>query len=304
MVDIVTNGVKNSDNQSRKLPSALWWLIPPGVALAWIPFRICSSLWFETGSQLFVQAWVLPVVALLAWTRKPDWQRTAKELEELFPDPRDPRRSGNMILIVLGCLGLILSQIALLPLVSILGFSLVIIGTVFYLFGPFLLRSVISPLLLLLLMIPPPQALFIALLARFQLAGATMLGGGLDLMGVQTRIMGAQVTIKQSGWQLQIIPSLSGIDVFLFVIFGTVSYLIWKRISLLKSLLTLLIAAFLTVITNVFRLLLIGLVARQYPTVANTLASIPALPAILCALAAIFLATRKLLSNPTTPEEK
>lgn len=304
MVDIVTNDVKNLDTQPRKQPSALWWLIPPGVALAWIPFRICSPLWFETGSQLFVQAWVLPVVALLAWTRKPDWQRTAKELEELFPDPRNPRRSGNMILIALGSLGLILSQVASLPLVSILSLCLVIIGTIFYLFGPFLLRSVISPLLLLLLMVPPPHTLFLALLARFQLAGATMLGGGLDLMGIRTRILGAQVTIQQSGWQLQITPSLSGIDVFLFVMFGTISYLMWKRIALLKSLLTLLIAAFSTVIINLFRLLLIGLVARQNPSVANTLASIPALPAILCALAVIFLVTRKLLSNPTTLEEK
>ncbi|WP_395141418.1 archaeosortase/exosortase family protein [Armatimonas sp.] len=304
MVDIVTNDVKNLDTQPRKQPSALWWLIPPGVALAWIPFRICSPLWFETGSQLFVQAWVLPVVALLAWTRKPDWQRTAKELEELFPDPRNPRRSGNMILIALGSLGLILSQVASLPLVSILSLCLVIIGTIFYLFGPFLLRSVISPLLLLLLMVPPPHTLFLVLLARFQLAGATMLGGGLDLMGIRTRILGAQVTIQQSGWQLQITPSLSGIDVFLFVMFGTISYLMWKRIALLKSLLTLLIAAFSTVIINLFRLLLIGLVARQNPSVANTLASIPALPAILCALAVIFLVTRKLLSNPTTLEEK
>ena len=304
MPSIVTNDATNADSPSRKQISVHWWLFLACIALVWIPIRVCSSLWFEAGSPLFVQPWIPFVTAFLVWTRRDEWNRTARELEDLFPDPRDPRRSGNLALILVGCLGLVLSNIASVPAGGILSACLIVFGAIFYIFGPFLLRSILPPLLLLLFAIPPPFALVNAILARFQLAGATMFGGSLELMGVKNRVLGSQVTVFQSGWRLNISPSLSGISTFLFVMLATIGFLIWKRISLLKSIFVLIIAAFLTVIMNFLRLLSIGLMAKQNPSLAEIFTNIPALPTILCALAATFLFTRKILSDSLSQEEK
>lgn len=253
-------------------------------------------MWFGPGSQTVFQAWVPFVVALLCWGRRDEWQRTREELESLFPDARDPRRSGNVFLVILGGAILLVGLLSALPSLSALGLVVMTVGAIYMLFGPFLLRVVITPLLFLLLMIPFPSGLMQALTVRYQFTGAAMLGGALELLSVKNRVLGPEVTLQASGQALGITPSLGGLGTFFFTILGTLAYLIWRRISIGRGLVALIIAGFLSCLVSVLRLLLLGYLTSNAPAVSETLQKVPALPTILIALALTWVFTRKLLS--------
>jgi hypothetical protein len=79
--------------------------------------------------------------------------------------------------------------------------------------------------------------------------------------------------------------------------------LIWKRISFFKGVVVLIISGFFTVIVNLCRLLIIGIVGRQNPLTAETLEHIPALPAMVGALLLSLLFTRKFFKTAPVKEE-
>jgi Transmembrane exosortase (Exosortase_EpsH) len=199
-------------------------------------------------------------------------------------------------MVILGGLGLLFGLVSSVPAASTFFLCIMIFGACLALAGPFLLRVVLTPLLYLLLMIPFPSSVIQALVVRFQLTGAAMLGGALELLSTKNRVLGPEVTMQSTGYPLTVSPSLSGVGTFFFAITATLAYLLWRRSSFGRGLVALIITAFISCLVSVLRLLILGEVASSNPSMADLLGKIPALPAILIVWALTWLFTRKLLS--------
>jgi Transmembrane exosortase (Exosortase_EpsH) len=293
---VTNNGPSPHGTGRNQFPYFWLWILLPGIALLWPPLRQCVPVWFGPGSQVVYQAFVPFVVIWLCWSRRTDWQRTQQELATLFPDPRDPRRSGNLSLVILGGVILLLGVLASLSSLSVFGLCLLIFGAVFAVAGPFLLRVILLPLLGLLLMIPFPSSLIQGIVIKYQLTGAAMLGGALELLGTKNRVLGPEVTLQASGHSLFVTPSLSGVGTFFFAIMGTLAYLLWKRSAFGRGLVALVIASFISCLVSLLRLLILGQVVNSNPALADIFQKVPALPAIVSVWGLTWFFTRKLLS--------
>ena len=295
MTTIVTSDIAPTTLASTvKFSQLLWrwgWIIIPFFILLGFLLRSSASLWFGGGSQLFFQVCVPFGAILLAWARREDWSRTHEELATLFPNPKDARRAGNIVLVILGGVLFLMSQVGSMPPLMIFSVWLILVGTIWYLSGPFLLRVMLTPLAFLLLAIPPPIGLFSGIVQKFQLVSASMLGGTLGLIGIKTRIQGAIVVIQDVGHTILISPTLSGVGIFCFVLVSTVCYLGWRRSTFLRGLLVLIIAVFITCLANVFRLTFLGIIARITPNFAklleNQLLFLPTITTVLLSLLVI-----------------
>ena len=264
-------------------------------------------MWFNSESQLLFGALVPLIAVLLIWTNREEWNRTSQELEELFPDPRDARRSGSPVPLFIGGIGILVAQIAALSQLTVLSFWLLVVGTILYVFGPFLLRVVAAPLLYALLAVPPPMGLALGIVRQFEITGAAMLGGALGLFGIKTRVSGPTVTLQDSGHTILLGGSQSGVGVFLCVLTITLAYLIWRRAPLGKCLIVMIIAGFGACVLGLVRNVLLGLIG-QFSDAALTLlenrfALVPALLTLLATLVLTHLFCKKFLRTSREIEE-
>lgn len=287
---------------SASAPSFLrrwWWLILPSLVLTTFVIKEMTAIWFNTGSQLIYQAFIAPIAGFLIWSRRQDLMKTLHELAQLFPDPLDKKRSGSSLLMGIGAVCLLVAQIGALPQLTIFSIWILVVGVVFYLFGPFLLRQTSIPLVFSLLAIPPPMSFALGLVHQFQITGAAMLGGALGLIGIKTRIAGPMVTLQQSGYTIVVGASESGVGVFLTTMTITLAYLIWQRVTFGKSIVVLIVAAFTSCVIGFLRITTLGLIAQANNTIAalfeGTLALVPALFTLLLSVGIIYGFSRKFL---------
>ncbi|WP_309709493.1 exosortase/archaeosortase family protein [Armatimonas sp.] len=307
MATIVTSDITPPTVPSTvKFPQLLrrwvWVMLPFSIILGFL-LRNGTSLWFGEGSQLFFQACVPVGAVLIAWSYREDWNQTHQELTTLFPNPRDARRSGNMVLVIVGGALLLMSQIGAMPPLMIFSVWIIQVGAIWYLFGPFLLRIMLTPLAFLLLAIPPPIGFFSGIVQKFQLISASMMGGTLGLIGIKTRIQGAVVVIQDVGHTIFIYPTTSGVGVFCFVLVSTICYLSWGRSNFLRGLIVLMVAAFITCLGNVLRLTFLGISARVMPDFAkileNQLLFIPTITTVFLCLLVIRSFSEKMAPSRT-----
>jgi exosortase/archaeosortase family protein len=150
----------------------------------------------------------------------------------------------------------------------------------------------LTPLAFLLLAVPPPIGLFSGVIQKFQLISASMMGGTLGLFGIKTRIQGAIIVIQEVGHTIFVYPTISGVGIFCFVLVSTLCYLGWRKSSIPKSLMVLIVAAFITCLGNVLRLTFLGIIARLSPDVAmlleNQLLFLPTITTTLLCLLVIY----------------
>ena len=284
-----------------------WWLLVPALILFSVTVRGLVPLWFNSESQLLFGGLVQVLTVFLIWSRRDDWNQTSHELEELFPNPRDARRSGSPVLLILGGIAILVAQVAALSQLTVISFWLLVVGTIFYVFGPFLLRVVAIPLLYALLAIPPPMGLALGIVRQFELTGSAMLGGALGLFGIKTRVSGPTVTLQDSGHIILVGGSQSGVGVFLCVLTITLAYLIWRRAPLGKSLVVMIVAGFGACVLGLVRNVLLGLIGQlsdaALTLLEDRLALVPALLTLLASLMFVYVACKKLLRASPEIEE-
>jgi hypothetical protein len=311
MATVVTSDLDLTDPPQTRNTSPTWknwlWLAVPGTVLVLYCLRGTIASWFSPDSQLLFQAFVPLGTLLLAWSRRVEWQTTSEELATLFPDPKNPRRSGNLGLVIAGGMLLLVAQLMALPLLTSVSLWLLLSGTLYYIFGPFLVRVMLMPLFFLLTMTPPPVGFFQGIVGQFQLIGAAMTSGVLELFGIKTRVQGIFLTIYGSGHNTVVTPTLGGVGIFCFVLLSTLCYLLWHRVSFLKSVLVLLISAFITCIGNLLRLVTLGALPRLSLSFAEIiegpLAFAPTLLTVSGILAVSYRLSKKLLKNRVQPRE-
>lgn len=282
--ETVTTEVKDKFKGARALDRAWLWILVPALALLWNPVRWGLVSWTSPGSPLFFQLFVPFGAAYLAWTRRDDWRRTTAELSELFPDPTSPKRVGNLFFVFAGAGLLLLAFLTAMPPLGIGALWLLLLGGIFYLYGPFLLRVVLAPLGFLLLAVPLPAGTLSRLVNGFQGVAASVTGQALTLFGVKVRILWGALTLLSSGYRLEITPSYTGLGVFFFVMVTSLLLILLRRPPVWKALIYLSLTAGITCVASILRIVLLALVARSNPLLATSFYEIPALPTILVAL--------------------
>jgi exosortase/archaeosortase family protein len=293
--------VENSERIARRsnAPSLLkaiagqrhWFLILlPLIVILIYPLRWCSAQWFSGESQWYFQPWAIVLALLWIALRHEALTRTLNELAELFPDPNSAQRRGNLSIVVLGLLTMLFAYIAAMPPLAIFSLILLIVGILFYLYGPFLVRSVSGPLLLLLLGIPWPSSITSSIVEMMQRRAASVVGQTLSLFGVPVRALGTTITFSANNYTVNVTPSYSGLGVFFFVLLTTFWWTRVHRVPFVKTVAALALAIFVVCITNILRLVIVVLAGRSSSETADGLYGISALPAILIDLIVLYVA--------------
>ena len=267
----------------------------PAVLLFGLVLRLCRNVWFLAGSPLSYQA-LIPLGALaLGWSRRHEVHTVCRELAALFPDPSHPKRRGSAALVWIGGAFLMAGMLALFPPLGLIGFFLMAAGVVFYLYGPFVLRSLLAPLsCLLLMLVPPPlQGLMTALNVVFQLRGTAFAGYVLRALGQNPHILGDTLILKNQA-PLVVPVTFSGLETLLAALAFTVFAALWHRPRFASALLIFFFAIVTAIMTNIMRILL--LVATHAPE------WLPALPFTAFACVTIWQMARRLSVRPPEVE--
>lgn len=280
--------------QNKTVAHVLWGIVPI-TALLWFPLRWGFATWSTPGTPLLFQVFVPLGAAYIAWSRREEWQRTQTELRELFPDPMSPKRVGNLSVVVLGGLVFLVSFLTAIPPLALFSLWLLLVGGIFYLYGPFLLRVVLAPLGFLLLGTPPPVGALSRLVNAFQGITAGVAGQALGLLGVKVRIVWGSITLLSTGYRLDISPSYTGLGVFFAMMVASLLLLFVKRVGVFRGAVYLLLAAVIACIANILRIVCLALIARSNPLLAPTLYQVPALPTLLIAFGLTYLLGNRLL---------
>lgn len=237
----------------------------PVALLCVILFQLCDNVWFSAGSVLTYQAFI-PLGALaLAWNRRQELRKIITELALLFPDPEHPKRRGNEWLAVFGALVILLGVIISLPVVGLIGLLLLVIGIVFCIWGPFVLRGLAAPISYLVLsFIPPPvQGLVGPISSNFHFRSVAFAGYILRAMGRKPTILGPTLTLNGQS-PLYVPSSFSGMGLLLGALAFTILVILWNRLKIGPAFLLLFTSVALALAANMLRVLM--LVSLQNPS--------------------------------------
>lgn len=218
---------------------------------------LCRTVWFNLGSPLNYQALVPLGVLLLIGNRRDEVHTVQRELASLFPDPTHPKRRGNEIPVWIGGLLLLAGVFAAFPTFGILGFIFISFGVVYYLTGPFVVRTLLLPLsLLFLMMFPPPiQALYGVAIQSFHFRSTAFAGYILKAFGQKPHIQDSTLILPGRA-PLSIPVAFNGLDIFLSALSFAIFCIVWHRIKIGMSTILLFFAVTTAMMINISRILL------------------------------------------------
>ena len=230
--------------------------------------RQAMTVWFAPSSALTFQPFVPLAVAALLWARRGQIRQQYQELLFLYGE-NSPKRRGNLWPTLAGCVLLLVAAITVTVPLGLFALVVIVTGTAYYLYGPFLLRPLLLPLSYLLLFVPLPNFLLAygTVLLRF---GSLLVAGQLlRFFFKDAQLIGPNVVFP--GFILQVSESAGG-STLLFPLAAFALWLaIYRRISIGSSLVLLVIAAAIASFITVSRLFVIGAIGAFSPEVGNAL---------------------------------
>ena len=219
---VVTNA---ADGNAQHAPTtaerlaALWrtqghWLyvlIPLSLILI-RPLRWCWGSWLSFDSPLVFQPFLPFLAAWLIWERRGELQEISDEISLVF-GADSPKRRGKLWPVLLSCVILVIAALAMVPSLAMLAFVGIVVGIVYYLYGPTILKALWQPLLLLVLMVPPPGIILGTFSAVLQTVTARIVGALLHLFVGDVRTVGNFIFMPTTPFPIG--PSLGGPSVAL-----------------------------------------------------------------------------------------
>ena len=244
------------------------WMVVALILMALPTLRQALPLWLDPSSPLTFQIFVPLAVALLLWGRREQIGHQYRELLFLYGQ-NSPKRRGNLWGVAAGCVLLLVSAITATVPLGLFAIVIVVVGTAYYLYGPFLLRSLLLPLSYLLLFVPLPGILlaYATVLLRF---GSLLVAGQLlRFFFKNAELRGPYVVFP--GFVLSVSEGAGGST----ILFPLAAFAIWlaiyRRISLGSSLVLLTISAAISAFATVLRLFVTGAIGAFAPSVGNAL---------------------------------
>lgn len=286
----------------------LWKTQRPWIALVLIalvllyrPFTWFWEIWSAPDSPLSYQPLVPLGVLFLAWMDRGPVRAAYTELAYLFP-ANSPKRQGKIWPVLTGCFLMLVSYLMTLPPLAMLSFLLMVVGVIYYIYGPFILNALRKPLSYFLVMAPVPNVIVSMATQKLQLSCAAIAGQILAIFHPQVKVVGT--FIKLPGYALEVIGPCSGVSILFPVAAMTIWLAMVRRMKILPSILLLCIGAALSLIMNILRIVMMGMVGVYNPTLAQTLhdmnsVAFTALAFYLTFLAANLLGRRLSITLPT-----
>jgi exosortase len=261
--------------EAIQLPSFLWktqrpWLVLFFLAMVLLyrPFTWFWEIWATPDSPLSYQPLVPIGVAWLAWAEWGSVKALYQELAYLFPTT-SPKRRGKLWPVLAGCFLMLVAYLMTVPPLAMLSFLLMIVGVIYYIYGPFVLSALRKPLAFLLLMAPVPNVLVSMATQSLQLGCASVAGQILHIFHPEVKVVGTFIQLP--GYALEVIGPCSGVSIVFPVVAMTIWLAMLRRMRILPSLILLCIGIALSLIMNVLRIVMMGMIGVYNPTLAQTL---------------------------------
>ncbi len=271
--------IRNSLDWAREnllgLPGYLWKAQRPWLALALLllvllyrPFTWFWEIWSTPDSPLSYQPLVPIGVAWLAWLERGKVQALHSELAYLFPED-SPKRRGKLWPTVLGCFLMTVAYLMTIPPLAMIALLLMIVGVIYYVYGPHILASLGKPLSFLLVMAPVPNVVVSMATQRLQLGCAAVAGQVLHFFHPAVKVVGTFIQLP--GYALEVVGPCSGVSILFPVLAMTLWLAMVRRVRILPALLMLSVGAALSLAMNVLRIVMMGMIGVYNPTLARTL---------------------------------
>jgi hypothetical protein len=246
----------------------LLFLVPFALILGYT-YTLAQKSWTDFDSPLVLQPWVPLFAAWLVWHRRRMLTAQYRELAFMFPDD-SPKRNGKVWGIVAGCVLMLLASFAMLAPMATFGLIVAIAGTVYYIYGPFIFRSVWQPLAFLFLMLPLPGGFLQKITSLLQLIAAFVSTQIFSFVYPGTKQLGGAVLLG-GNTPMFITPSLAGAAVVVPLLMLTLWLCILRRIRVAPSLVILMGAFVIGVVLNTVRLIAFGFISVNAPRLAEML---------------------------------
>jgi exosortase len=257
------------------LPSYLWktqrsWLMLSLLLLVLLyrPFTWFWQIWSTPDSPLSYQPLVPIGAAWLAWLERSKVRALYAELAYLFPED-SPKRRGKLWPTLSGCFLMIVAYLMTVPPLAMIALLLMIVGVIYYAYGPHILASLGRPLSFLLAMAPVPNVIVSMATQKLQLGCAAVAGQILHFFYAEVKVVGTFIQLP--GYALEVVGPCSGVSILFPVLAMTLWLAMVRRIPVLPSLLMLSVGAALSLIMNVLRIVMMGVIGVYNPTLAQTL---------------------------------
>jgi exosortase len=226
------------------------------------------EIWVTPDSPLSYQPLVPIGAAWLAWVERGSVKALYEELAYLFP-ASSPKRRGKLWPVLTGCFLMLVAYLMTVPPLAMIAFLLMVVGVIYYIYGPYILSALRKPLSFLLMMAPVPNVIVSMATQKLQLGCATVAGQILELFHPNVKVMGTFIELP--GYALEVVGPCSGVSILFPVLAMTVWLAMVRRMHILPSLLLLCVGAALSLIMNVMRIVMMGMIGVFNPTLAQTL---------------------------------
>ncbi|MES2465026.1 MAG: exosortase/archaeosortase family protein [Armatimonadota bacterium] len=238
------------------------------VVLLYRPFTWFWEIWSTPDSPLSYQPLVPLGVAWLAWAERGQVKALYAELAYLFP-VSSPKRRGKLWPVISGCILMLVAYLMTVPPLAMISFLLMVVGVIYYIYGPYILTALRKPLSFLLVMAPVPNVIVSMATQKLQLGCATVAGQILTLFRPEVKVVGTFIELK--GYALEVVGPCSGVSILFPVLAMTIWLAMLRRMRILPGLILLCAGAALSLIMNVLRIVMMGIIGVYNPTLAQTL---------------------------------
>jgi hypothetical protein len=286
-------------NLRRQLAAAgadLWkqrvWLLflVPFAFACWKPLQNSFRNWGNPNNLLLFQSLVPLAVALLIWQGRSYLQALWIKLQTL-PE-KDKRRRGNMIPLAVGCLIVFFGNLVYVDSFFGIGLLLILVGTIYYIYGGVILRAMAGPLSLLILMVNPPDSLISRISGSAIESTAFATSSFLSLLGRTTSV--DKSLIRFPDRFVEVTDSLGGANILLAVLFIAFVCAWYQRRTPLYTFCFMVLTSVLVVFVHLIRVSIYALTAASSPGVSKLFASFNAWVMVLVLGATIIYAAQSM----------
>jgi hypothetical protein len=268
-------------------PQRQWlWVLLPLSFLFFRSLRWAWGSWFSgagpfslhgLSSPLAYQS-LVPLGALaLGLSRRNDIVPMYRELAFLYP-ATSPKRRGQLWPTLLSCGLLLIGCVSMIDSLTMFSTVLLIVSLVYYLYGPFIWKSLFSALLFLFLMVPPFGIFLKLLIFQLQIGGAVVATQVVSQIYTDTRAQTATILLPQ--YPLEVSPDLSGVSIFLSTLAFTFWLLLYRRMRFGLAVISLIAAAVISLGITALRIIGIAFIGALNNPLGDILRGINSLPFI------------------------
>ncbi len=244
------------------------WLVLAFFLMAFPTLRRAWTLWTAPESLVFFQLFLPLATFFLIWNRREEIIKQYQEILFLY-GKNSPKLHGNLWPIALGCVGLLLSTLTLVTPLGLFSLALICFGVAYYLYGPFVLRPLLTPLLFLFLITPLPIGLTSMATGRL-LVGSQIVSGQLlsFLIKDTTQRLGY---VALPNFTLTVSQASSGSE----LIFPLLCFVLWisifRRVPFVSGIVLLIVTGALIALLSIIRLVFIGFVGNLLPALGGVM---------------------------------